>query len=500
MMPNFHLERSRHDIRHFYEWLSEEYRWAEHIEEWMEMYNDRAGAEVHRVCIIAPRSHSKSCTLRVKLLHMCLFSKWKGKHMTVWLFSASKPQAMNRLEEIRDDMRRHPELRRLIDERRSNKQKLQFTNGSWIKATSVGSSIRGEHPAVVALDDVLAEIGDLTMETVNEWFKKVVTPMCDPGSYLFVVGTPMALTDLYHTQMLSKETWKSGVWSAFSNWDEYQADPDNTVLKPLWPDLRPTSFLMEQKLTLEDDLAFAQEYLCKVVDDDAQVFKRCAVRKNVDMDCTISGSSEGDDSRYVIGFDPSHGIGKDFTVMIALRQDAQGIIHFVDMWRRNDFPPDKQADMIIEWCGRYNGPTLAAEDVGFQRLYESILQQKGAVIDFHPSKASNKGLKQGLLNRLRTWFERDKFQWPYGNIRTRDKVNVIWNELDNHVWKGGDIIDVGKHNDTVMALAHAIDRFNRYDENPIPIITGKTSMQSWKGNEKPKNPQKNAGSRYISLF
>ena len=147
-------------------------------------------------------------------------------------------------------MRRHPELRKYLDERKSNKQKIQFTNGAWIQATGVGSAIRGEHPAVVALDDVLAEMGDMTMDSVRDWFKKVVTPMLDPNTSCFVVGTPMSHTDLYHTEMLSekaKEVWKSGIWSAFPNWDEHRADPDEVVLAPLWPEFRPTEISLGTK-------------------------------------------------------------------------------------------------------------------------------------------------------------------------------------------------------------------------------------------------------------
>ena len=277
--------------------------------------------------------------------------------MEVWLFSASIRQATNRLEEIKTDMRRHPELRKYLDERKSNKQRISFTNGAWIQATGVGSAIRGEHPAVVALDDVLAEMGDMTMESVSEWFKKVITPMLDPGTSLYCVGTPMSHTDLYHTEMLSekaKQVWKSGVWSAFPNWDEHRADPDNVELLPLWPEFRPTEFLLEQKISIDDDLAFAQEYLCKVVDDDAQVFNRHLIREHIDIDSV--GGFDGqlnDGSRFILGFDPAHGIGKDYSVLICLRQDEQGYIHFVDMWRRNDFPPDRQADVIIEWAKHF---------------------------------------------------------------------------------------------------------------------------------------------------
>ena len=483
VISNFNYQRSKYDIQYFYEWLSPEYKWADHIDEWMNLYSDRQGASVHRVCIIAPRSHSKSATLRVKLLHMCLFEMRNDKPMEVWLFSASIRQASNRLEEIKTDMRRHPELRKYLDERKSNKQRIQFTNGAWIQATGVGSAIRGEHPAVVALDDVLAEMGDMTMDSVRDWFKKVVTPMLDPNTSCFVVGTPMSHTDLYHTEMLSekaKEVWKAGVWSAFPNWDEHRADPENISLQPLWPTFRPTEFLLEQKVSMDDDLAFAQEYLCKVVDDDAQVFNRNLIRKNIDIDSVGGFHAHFNDSsfKFVVGFDPSHGIGKDYSVLICLRQDDEGYVHFVDLWRRNDFPPDRQADMIIEWAKLYRAP-VAAEDVGFQRLYETVIEQKGGHIEYRPSKASNKGLKQGLLNRLRVWFERELVVFPFGNDETRKKVAIILDELEAHVWKNGEIVDVGKHNDTVMAFAHAIDQFKPKSTGYAPMATKTTSMGGW---------------------
>jgi hypothetical protein len=77
------MERSRRSVKYFYEWLG--YTWGEHISEWMDIYSDRKGAEVHRVCVIAPRGHSKSTTLRVKLLHQCLFEKWNNdRPFTCW--------------------------------------------------------------------------------------------------------------------------------------------------------------------------------------------------------------------------------------------------------------------------------------------------------------------------------------------------------------------------------------------------------------------------------
>ena len=196
---DFSMERSRADVSYFYRWLG--YTWGDHIGEWMDMYGERGDVQVHRVCVIAPRDHSKSTTLRVKLLHQALFEKWRDKPFTCWLFSASKDLAVRRLEEIRDDMKRHPQLSRYLDTRRGNKLELRFTNGAWIRATSVGSAIRGEHPACIAFDDVLDDSGDQIYDNIREWFRKKVTPMLSPGTSIYCVGTPLSMTAIYHTEM-----------------------------------------------------------------------------------------------------------------------------------------------------------------------------------------------------------------------------------------------------------------------------------------------------------
>jgi len=478
------MERSRTSVKYFYEWLG--YTWGEHIGEWMDIYADRKDAEVHRVCIIAPRGHSKSTTLRVKLLHQCLFDKWNNNRpFTCWLISASKDTAIRRLQEIRDDMKRHPQLSRYLDPKKGNKTEIHFTNGAWIMATSVGSAIRGEHPACVAFDDVLVDSDDMAPRTLQQWFRKAITPMLDPKSSIYVVGTPMAMTDLYHTEMLDNPTWKKGTWSAIKNYDEWKASSQTIKALPLWPEHRSINYLMEQKAAI-GDLEFAQEFLCRVVDDDAAVYPNNLIRKGLDMN-TMLQTDKINNNRYVLGFDPSQGLGQDYTVIIVLRQDEQGFVHFVNMWRRNDFPPDKQADVLIEMAKRYSAP-VAAEDVGFQQLYDALIQQKGAMVDYRPSKVGNRTLKQGLLNRLRVWFEREMIIFPYGNDETRRMVEILLDELKTHAWRDGIIVDLGRHNDTVMAFAHAIDQFT-YRTPDMPVVMKTMTGGQWMGGSKKGLPR-----------
>lgn len=496
-MNGLAFERSRHDVGYFYEWLG--YTRGEHIDEWLDLYLDRKGAEVHRVCIIAPRDHSKSTTLRILLLHHLLFKEWRDKPFTCWLFSASKDTASNRLGEIRADLARHPELRRFIDDKRGGKFELRLTNGAWIKATGMGAAMRGEHPACIALDDVLTDMGDTPMDTVASWLRKVVTPMLSPGTSLYCVGTPMSAVDLYHTEMLPNDAWKSGVWSAIPNWDEWRADPDGRVQpEVLWPQQRSLAFIMEQKGAM-GDLAFAQEYLCKVMDDDSSAFPRAHTRKNLNMEARLE-YEKLHQGRYVIGFDPSHGLGQDYSVAVVVRQDEEGFLHVVNIWRRNDFPPAQQAQKLIEWASTFGGATVSAETVGFQQMYQSLIERMGGVVDYRASKVSNKVLKQGLLNRMRVWFEQGKVSFPYGDHATRQIVNVMLEELETHVWKGGDIVDLGKHNDTTMALAHAIDCFAHRGSTAMPVAMGKAEGSTWTGSGGAKPKGRPTGGRFVRLW
>ena len=485
LLTNFNLQRSRYDHKHFYEWLG--YTWGNHIGEWFDLFNDRQGKSVHRVLLIAPRDHSKSTTLRVKALHSLLFERWRNKPFTTWLFSASKDLAANRLEEIKDDLKRHPELSRMIDESKSNKWKLQLTNGSWIKASSVGSAIRGEHPARIILDDVLDDGGDKTDDDIRQWFRKKLTPMLSPETSIFVVGTPLSLTDLYHTEMLENEAWASWKKGSVLNYDEWAKNPEEIEAIALWPEFRPINFLLEQRQAM-GELAFSQEYLCRVVDDASAVFPQHLTRKHLGMESVLE-REKLHEGRYVIGFDPSHGIGKDYSVMVVMRQDKEGFLHLVDIWRRNDFEPSKQAHEIIRLCTTYKNPIFAAESAGFQRLYQSLLQNMGANIDYRPSPVSNRVLKQGLLMRMRAWFEQGKIVFPYGDHETRTIVNELLQELETHAWDSGVIVDKGRHNDIVMALAHAIDQFqNITSSSNTPMVSAGVSLNSWKGKATPRNP------------
>ena len=72
------------------------------------------------------------------------------------------------------------------------------------------------------------------------------------------------------------------------------------------------------------ELSFIQEYMCKVIDDEASVFPRALSRKNLQLD-RVMEIERDNTHKYAIGFDPAHGLGQDYSVMVCLKQDGEGM-------------------------------------------------------------------------------------------------------------------------------------------------------------------------------
>ena len=87
------------------------------------------------------------------------------------------------------------------------------------------------------------------------------------------------------------------------------------------------------------------------------------------------------------------------------------------------------------------------------------------------------------MNRMRVWFEREMIIFPYGDDATRRQVNILLEELNTHAWREGEIIDLGRHNDCAMALAHALDQFT-YRTPEMPSVFKTMRKGEWSGGQR----------------
>ena len=99
------------------------------------------------------------------------------------------------------------------------------------------------------------------------------------------------------------------------------------------------------------------------------------------------------------------------------------------------------------------------------------------------------------MNRLRAWFEQGRIILPFGDEPTRRVIRLFLEELESHAWKNGDIVDLGKHNDMVMAFAHAIDQFIMPAKQGS-FSVGATTLDNWQNSSNSTKP----GGKYPFFF
>lgn len=135
---------------------------SEHHEEW-----DRLIREHDRLCILAPRDHSKT------FMFDFAYPIWKAVHepgSIGFIFSATQDQAVRILGDIKSEIESNPKLQWLVPNR-SNREawsstRIHLSNGCKIYARGYGTKVRGAHPCLdydteIVTENGIEKIGDL---------------------------------------------------------------------------------------------------------------------------------------------------------------------------------------------------------------------------------------------------------------------------------------------------------------------------------------------------
>lgn len=81
-----------------------------------------------------------------------------------------------------------------------NKKQIRFSNGSEIYANGFGSSVRGGHPDILILDDIIDSdvvYSDEQNQKAKERLASEVMPMCEPHTQIIIIGTLQREDDIY---------------------------------------------------------------------------------------------------------------------------------------------------------------------------------------------------------------------------------------------------------------------------------------------------------------
>ena len=161
------FEMGRRDFKYFFEDICG-FQLAHFHNEWYEMSEKN-----NKTCVIASRDHGKSVFYRVYLL-------WKMAYnpgTEVLFFSHSQHQSIDHMAKMDELIMTIPALAHLKPKRGWAKQLFKFTNKSSIRAMSVGKAVRGAHPDIVVLDDILSSEAATQLKSVAQWFYTALLPV-----------------------------------------------------------------------------------------------------------------------------------------------------------------------------------------------------------------------------------------------------------------------------------------------------------------------------------
>jgi hypothetical protein len=196
-----------------------------------ELYRLAVG-ETH-LCIVAPREHAKTQVLGIN------FVCWSCRYtpgLRALVIASTEDNAV-RLKARLDETMRHGEPQ-TMPRRDPSEKYTTFRNGSRVDVASSQSNLRGQHPDLVIVDDLLDEehaTSELARRRTNRWFGAVVGGLSHPGDTRTVGGrrrsfaatkTIVCGTPQHDEDLLAGVLRKNPIYV----WRRYAASYDDTRL------------------------------------------------------------------------------------------------------------------------------------------------------------------------------------------------------------------------------------------------------------------------------
>lgn len=434
-----------------------------------------------RGLIVIPRSHGKSELVTESFAtHYAIYHP--GSFVVV--FGVNEKRAIERLRNIKRQiimeetaLGQNP-FKQLKTSQASgfwSKTDFQLKNGSRISGFGAGADVRGirhgdRRPDLIICDDIVSEEPG-NDRYVKEWFFETISNLGHQQTTILVVGTPRRHTDIITLLMREDRGYDKLVRAAIQ--------PDGSVL---WPKL-----WLEEKLCCKDpsnpcfdverriqehirqkkqeigSLAWARDYMCSPIDDSASLFPYSIIEPCLDPTLSFESEPRG---TTVIGCDlaVSQSQNADFTVFIVIDIDeAENKLRVIDMHRSRGWLLQQQLDEVLRLWRKYKAQLIVVEDNAFQKYFVQLLKAGSITAPIQGIRTGSEKHNVELgVPSLRQLFESEKLLLPW-SADSRQKTNIIVEELVSWTIDAGKVISVAQHDDTTIALWKAVQAANKFD-------------------------------------
>ena len=422
-----------------------------------------------RLAVLAPRDHGKTYFFDFA------YPIWKAvftPNGKGYIFSATQPQAIRILEDIKEEIESNPKLQWLIPKGANKKQwsstAITLANGHKIYARGYGTKVRGAHPDWIVVDDGLNDedaYSEVTRAKNIDYFYTAITNMIIPGGQIVVVGTPFHAADLY-ASLEKNPRYCFRKFPAISK--------EGTAL---WPQRYSAETLSDKKVEI-GSIRFTREFLVEPISDDMSIFPERLFRGqptevfNVKLGMPARFWNQmGIVSRFVgVDFAISSSTSADYTAVFVMGLDSTGNRWVLDIQQHRGLEYQEQLSLINAIGQKYRPDVIFLEANQMQRIFgdELIRNSDLPIMKFYTTgkgntKTSNKKLPKGNtvsqnknsleggVPSLRVLLENKKFRIPRGDTRSVEMTDKWISEMKAFTWADGKLQGVGSHDDLVMA-------------------------------------------------
>jgi len=328
--------------------------------------------------IVAPRDHLKSFFFsEVNAIEKCR----ANPYMEILILSGSDGLAIERLDHIKKRWAKLPRYKYLlagadIDSRKE----VEFSNGAKIKVQGFFSKVRGGHPKMIILDDIIDNKVIWSEDLNDKVLKRLATeviPMAEPDTQIIIVGTLQKDGDVYCCDWNNISVGKNKSWISRT----YDAIVDEEKHITLFPEKYNWEELMVKKqetiALTGDDRWFNKEYRNMKVNLSGEIVKQNDIRGYDELPENCWTLNQDGTKRISIpnywGWDAS--VGKDpgkgdFTAGIHFYRDYNGNAYIDKIIRKRIEFDDRLKEITAGGKLYPNVSRVAVEGNTFQ--YDSV--------------------------------------------------------------------------------------------------------------------------------
>lgn len=368
------------------------------------------------------------------------------KDKRVLVIATKLDVAQNFIQKVKTILAYLPKWMILVDKVTDNKQFIEFSHGSSIKAIPTSDDAgRSEAPSLLIVDEAAFVRNFDTIWTG-------IYPTLTTGGRAIVLSTPNGVGGQYYKLYTDAE---EGV-------NEF-----NPIKLP-WTVNPDTDEVWFEKMTANmTKRQIAQEFLCDFVSSGetlisasdfewmASCVKDPVERTGPNNDVWI-WRYPLNESKYIISADISRGDSKDFSTFHVIDVGAKEcVVEF-----KGKIPPDEFGNLLVDWAKRYNNALIAPEnnnygyatlmkirDIGYNNVYmhkkkkASVINYSGKFVLDDAGFNTNQKTKSIILTKLEELIR---------NRVLKTYSNRFYEEAKRFVWKGNKAEALNGYNDDLV--------------------------------------------------